>query len=242
MSYVACPQILSDPIAEVVLSAKGDDSKRSSSQVVASTAGGARHALLLDAVERFFILGLYCWMVGRMLPDVAAGLRLGDMLLIMGEGLVVIFFLIRIRTTEISRSPWEWLIASMATCAPLLVGPGGEQPLLPATATTVMLIGMALQFSAKLTLARSVGMVPAHRGLHTTGPYQFVRHPMYCGYLLMHIGFLALNPTWWNLSAYAVCNSLQVLRILAEERFLSRDPAYRNYQSQVAYRLLPGIF
>ena len=65
---------------------------------------------------------------------------------------------------------------------------------------------------------------------------------MYAGYPVMQVGFLALNPTWWNFAAYAICWTLQFRRLLAEERFLSRDPAYREYQTRVAYRILPGVF
>jgi protein-S-isoprenylcysteine O-methyltransferase Ste14 len=65
---------------------------------------------------------------------------------------------------------------------------------------------------------------------------------MYAGYLVMQVGFLALNPTWWNFAAYAICWTLQFRRLLAEERFLGRDPAYREYQSRVVYRILPGVF
>ena len=198
--------------------------------------------LLLDAAERLFVLGLYCWLVGRMVPGVMAGSRIGDMLLLLGEGIVVVFFMIRRRTAEISRSPLEWLLALGGTCLPLLVVAGDTEPWMPTAAVSAMLIGLSVQFHAKLTLGRSIGMVPAHRGLKTSGLYRFVRHPMYGGYLLTQIGFLALNPVWWNVSVYAMCHLLQVLRILAEERFLSRDPAYRDYQSRVAYRILPGIF
>jgi protein-S-isoprenylcysteine O-methyltransferase Ste14 len=65
---------------------------------------------------------------------------------------------------------------------------------------------------------------------------------MYAGYLLGHLGFLVVNLSGWNLLVYAVCYSLQVPRLLAEERLLSQDPGYRAYQATVRYRLLPGLF
>jgi protein-S-isoprenylcysteine O-methyltransferase Ste14 len=204
---------------------------------------GNRRALLLDAAERFFVVGLYAWMAIRLLPGVLAGGWCGNTLILLGEGLVVLFSLIRRRTTEISRSPVEWSLAAAATWTPLLVAPGAtEYAWLPSLWLLVMFVGLLLQFTAKLALARSFGLVPANRGLKTSGPYRVVRHPMYAGYLLMQVGFLALNPTAWNLAAYLVCWTLQVRRLLAEERFLGRDPAYREYQSRVAYRILPGVF
>jgi protein-S-isoprenylcysteine O-methyltransferase Ste14 len=65
---------------------------------------------------------------------------------------------------------------------------------------------------------------------------------MYAGYLISHLAFLALNPTPWNLLVYALCYAVQIPRLLAEERLLSADPDYRAYQTQVHYRLVPGVF
>jgi protein-S-isoprenylcysteine O-methyltransferase Ste14 len=84
--------------------------------------------------------------------------------------------------------------------------------------------------------------VPAHRGLKVAGPYRFVRHPMYAGYLLSHAAFLLMNPTVGNVAVYAVCYALQIPRIFAEERLLSRDPEYREYRRTVRYRLIPWLF
>jgi len=51
-----------------------------------------------------------------------------------------------------------------------------------------------------------------------------------------------MNPTLWNLAMYAVCDGLQIPRILAEERLLGRDRRYQDYRATVRYRLLPGVF
>jgi protein-S-isoprenylcysteine O-methyltransferase Ste14 len=201
-----------------------------------------RTPLLLDAIEQASVLLLFGWLVARLL---AAFLRTGgieNLLLMLSEGLVVLFFLIRRRTTVISRNPGEWMLALGATLTPLLVAPGGAVTVFPQGAATVILMGMLVQLHAKLVLGRSVGLVPAHRGLKLSGPYRFLRHPMYAGYLLTHIGFLALNLTWWNAAVYSLAVTLLVPRLLLEERFLARDPAYRDYSRQVRSRLIPGLF
>jgi len=65
---------------------------------------------------------------------------------------------------------------------------------------------------------------------------------MYAGYFLTQIGFLLANPSLWNLSVYLVAFAIQVLRLLAEERLLNEDAAYRDFASLVPYRLLPKVF
>jgi protein-S-isoprenylcysteine O-methyltransferase Ste14 len=208
-----------------------------------SLALGGRTALLLDTVERLIVVGLYIWMVSRMVASIMAAAWMGNVLLLVGEGLVVFFVAIRRPTTNISYSPFEWCLALAATSAPLMVVAGDKHSAwLPGFFTLVMLVGLLVQFAAKLTLARSFGLVPANRGLKLSGPYRFVRHPMYAGYLIMQIGFLALNPTWWNFAAYIVAWTLQVRRLLAEEAFLGRDSAYREYQERVTSRVIPGLF
>lgn len=203
----------------------------------------ALDARSLDWGERVIVLVLYGWLVARILMSYSDDGRLANLLLLPSEGLVVVFLLLRRRTTEISRSPWEWLMALAATCAPLMVTPGVGSPLIaPVAAALLLLVGMLLQVHAKLVLGRSFGCVPAHRGLKLVGPYRFVRHPMYAGYLLGHTAFLLINPTPWNACVYLVSYATQVPRLLAEERLLGRDPAYREYQAQVRFRLIPWLF
>ena len=49
--------------------------------------------------------------------------------------------------------------------------------------------------AGKLTLGRSFGLMPANRGVVSSGIYRFVRHPIYAGYLITHVAFLAAHPT-----------------------------------------------
>ena len=76
-----------------------------------------------------------------------------------------------------------------------------------------------------------------------SGPYARVRHPMYLGAILMYLASpLALGSYWALLPALLVVPIL-VARIANEEKVLERDlPGYREYEQDVRYRLLPGIW
>jgi protein-S-isoprenylcysteine O-methyltransferase Ste14 len=219
------------------------------------------HASAVDWAERLLVLGLYGWLVARLLGKYLADGGIVNLLLLPSEGMVVLFLLVRrppltlpspperggegrVRgAAAISRRPAEWLLALTATISPMLVNTGIGEPLIPITAAAFLLVmGLVVQVWAKLTLGRSLGLVPAHRGLKLSGPYRYVRHPMYAGYLLSHLAYLLVNPTWWNLAVYGLCYGLQFPRLLAEERLLRRDPSYCAYESAVRSRLIPGVF
>jgi protein-S-isoprenylcysteine O-methyltransferase Ste14 len=200
-------------------------------------------AALADAVERLVVLLLYLGLVARLVLHASQTGQVANLLLLASEGLAVVFIVLRRPAAQISTDWREWSLALAATLAPLLVHPskgGGLAP--PAVGALLLAMGMVIQVHAKLTLGRSFGCVPAHRGLKVAGPYRFVRHPMYAGYLLSHAAFLLMNPTVGNVAVYAVCYALQIPRIFAEERLLSRDPEYREYRRTVRYRLIPWLF
>jgi protein-S-isoprenylcysteine O-methyltransferase Ste14 len=111
-----------------------------------------------------------------------------------------------------------------------------------AAAVTLQALGMAWQAWAKLTLGRSFGLLPAHRGVVTSGPYALVRHPIYLGYLVAHIGFLLANFSGRNAVVLAVLYGLQVTRMVLEERVLYGASAeYRAYTQRVRWRFVPGV-
>ncbi len=197
--------------------------------------------LTLDVLERIAVLGLCIWLFVRLL---AAGLGIGSVLLAISEALNVVLIIIRRPTGQVSRRPGEWLLAIGGTTAVLLVIPTDPaKALVPTSAAALLLMtGLLTQIAAKLALGRSFGLIPANRGLKLAGPYRLVRHPMYFGYFLVHVGFFLLNPSLWNLAVYGVAYALQVPRLLVEERILAQDDAYVEYQQQVRYRLIPGVF
>ncbi|MFK7926714.1 MAG: isoprenylcysteine carboxylmethyltransferase family protein [Myxococcota bacterium] len=181
------------------------------------------------------------WLVVRLWPAGIGPEYWYQILLVVSEGLVAAFLVFRRSTASISMRPWDWAIAVAGTFLPLLVVPGGDSFLHP-VGPLLILLGTLIHLGAKLSLRRSFGLVAANRGVQKTGMYRLVRHPMYAGYMLTHLGFVCAAPAWWNVTVYAAAWLLLVLRILAEERLLLKDEAYASYAGSVRFRLLPFVF
>ena len=76
-----------------------------------------------------------------------------------------------------------------------------------------------------------------------TGPYQYVRHPMYLGIIVL---FLSVGPALSSLLALipgGLIAILFIVRTVKEDKMLLEElPGYKAYKTQVRYRLLPGIW
>jgi protein-S-isoprenylcysteine O-methyltransferase Ste14 len=83
---------------------------------------------------------------------------------------------------------------------------------------------------------------PRHRAqLVTTGPYAYVRHPMYLAVLLFGAGMLAGWRGWPHLVAFAtLCVVLHFKADREEELMGARFPDYAAYRARTR-RLLPFI-
>ena len=77
----------------------------------------------------------------------------------------------------------------------------------------------------------------------STGPYAFVRHPMYAGGLLYLLGMPLALGSYWGLLVLGAMMPFLIWRLLDEERFLSKHlPGYTEYCAKVRWRLIPGVF
>ena len=152
------------------------------------------------------------------------------------------FFVLIQKRGEVTIRAYALTIAVAGTCASMLVRPGGEQVLPPVVTGTMMFVGLAISVWSKLVLNRSFGIFAANRGVKNSGPYRLVRHPMYLGYIISQLGFLAANLSTRNAVVYAVAWTFQLARILEEEKLLRQDEAYRSFSERVRYRLVPGVF
>ncbi|MBR1247220.1 isoprenylcysteine carboxylmethyltransferase family protein [Bradyrhizobium sp. AUGA SZCCT0169] len=95
------------------------------------------------------------------------------------------------------------------------------------------------------SFAAPVIKVQAARGHHviSTGPYAFVRHPMYSGIMLFFIGVPLLLGSWWGVALAPLFAILFAVRARIEERTLIAGlPGYADYAARVRYRLVPGIW
>jgi protein-S-isoprenylcysteine O-methyltransferase Ste14 len=77
----------------------------------------------------------------------------------------------------------------------------------------------------------------------STGPYAFVRHPMYAGGLLLFIGTPLALGSFWGLLAFIATLPALIWRLLNEEKFLAENlPGYVEYCAKIRWRLIPGVF
>jgi protein-S-isoprenylcysteine O-methyltransferase Ste14 len=201
--------------------------------------------LALDIAERLFIVAVY----GQFAVTLLSGLFTGPfnviaLLLVISEALPILFVLLRAPSASLSQRPVDWLLAFAGTVVPLLVTPGVATGALVPIAVPVglMACGLLVEVSAKIVLGRGFGIVAANRGVKQAGPYRFVRHPMYAGYILTHVAFLLSAPSPRNAMLYFAALVLQVARIVREERVLNQDADYRAFAARVRYRLVPGVF
>ena len=200
-------------------------------------------AAVLDAIEKYAMATLFAFFAYRMIQ---AYLDTGSAvpLIYMTDQLVVLFFiLIRRSTKDLSLRVDDWLVGLAGTLFPILISPPSSTPIAPPVVLlTLVVLGFAIHLSAKLALRRSFGIIAANRGVKVSGPYKLVRHPMYLGYIVSQLGILLAGPTLLNIVLIGTCWILFVLRIIAEERVLMRDDAYRDFASRTRHRLVPGVY
>jgi protein-S-isoprenylcysteine O-methyltransferase Ste14 len=92
-----------------------------------------------------------------------------------------------------------------------------------------------------VSLGRSFGVFVAVRKVVLAGPYRYVRHPIYSGYVLMWLGIILSNLSIASVVLVAVHTSLMVYRARLEERRLAEaSPEYRAQLAQTGF-LFPRL-
>jgi protein-S-isoprenylcysteine O-methyltransferase Ste14 len=112
-------------------------------------------------------------------------------------------------------------------------------------ANAIILLSLVLVFRVfqENSYTASTVRVEANQPVIATGPYAWIRHPMYAGSIVGYLATpLALGSLFATIPAVLISGMI-VVRLLNEERFLSKDlPGYDAYCRQVRYRLIPHIW
>ncbi len=119
---------------------------------------------------------------------------------------------------------------------PLAVG-------LPALALVLLGYGSFFWVLRENSYASRVIEVTEDQRVISTGPYAWVRHPMYVAGLVMYMATPVALGSWWGLIPAVLLVPAMILRIVDEEAQLREQlVGYPEYCEKVRYRLLPGLW
>lgn len=77
----------------------------------------------------------------------------------------------------------------------------------------------------------------------STGPYRFIRHPMYAGAGLLVGAMPFALGSYWAFIPVVLMGVGIVLRIFHEEKYLTKKlKGYKDYCRKVSYRLIPFVW
>jgi len=93
-------------------------------------------------------------------------------------------------------------------------------------------------FSGTVRVQRERGHVVV-----STGPYQFVRHPGYAGWMISNLGSVIMLGSIWALLPAVIAVVALLARTVLEDQTLREElPGYAEYAQRIRYRLVPGIW
>ena len=108
----------------------------------------------------------------------------------------------------------------------------------------ITVAGAALAVGAIASLGSNFSIVPEARSLVVTGPYRWLRHPMYCAESLMMFGIALSDPRITYLIVATGVFALQLYRIRVEEQLLSAafPNMYEEFVARTRFRIIPLVW
>jgi len=202
------------------------------------TSAGLRHALGDCLLAASFLLATLP--AGRELTLTLAGAA--NLVWLTGAAIMAVMSFARFAPRSSSVNVRTLAASGGMLILPCLMRPGNMSGGALATAGLIFeLFGVVLTQVARVYMGRSFGVLPANRGIVSKGPFRWVRHPIYFGWLILSIGYAMCFANGYNIMLIAMTLPFMVWRIDQEEAHLSADPDYRRYMDRVRYRLWPGV-
>jgi protein-S-isoprenylcysteine O-methyltransferase Ste14 len=117
-----------------------------------------------------------------------------------------------------------------------------DQALPNLVSTACVLIGMIMMLVTIRHLGRSFSLVPQARSVVQTGPYRWIKHPLYFAEEIVVLGVVLQCLTPVTVIVLVLHIGVQVCRILYEEDLLRRNcPEYSSYEAS-RWRLVPHVW
>jgi protein-S-isoprenylcysteine O-methyltransferase Ste14 len=182
------------------------------------------------------IFGSFCFaflLIVRLAQMAQSGIDLLGVLLALQAGLAVFWMIFRRRPSV--EAHWTvQLLAWFSAIIPLMMQTSENARL-----SWLSMPGLLVMLWAFWSLGSSFSIAPAARKLVISGPYRFLRHPMYAGEIISLAGFCIGSPLVWNWSVLLVFALSIGYRISQEEILLKRYSVYAHF---VKWRLVPGVW
>ena len=164
----------------------------------------------------------------------------------------------RTRLQHHNQKRWDrvfGVVSGMITFSWLLVMPLDavrfKWSMMPLTLQIMGLVGLVIALTIIYLTFRenaylsTVVRIQDERGqkVISTGPYHYIRHPMYTGIGIMFISAALLLGSWLGFMFAIILVILYAIRSIFEERTLQEELAgYTEYAASVRYRLIPHIW
>ena len=117
-----------------------------------------------------------------------------------------------------------------------------QYPNLETAALVTSFVGLTLSFWAAWYLGMCFSIVPEARRLVQTGPYRWIRHPLYLAGFVIGVGLLGVKLSPPALGLFLAFVGTQALRMAYEEEVLTEAlPEYRSYR-RCTWALLPFVY
>lgn len=160
-------------------------------------------------------------------------------------GLLIFFHVIRSRPVN-KAVGWKPKISALLGLTLgnvlLLLDRSASSLSLDMVSATLLVVGNYLCVVVLLHLGRSISIMAEARRLVTSGPYRFIRHPLYLAEQVAIIGIFLQFLSWQAALVLLTHFFFQIRRMLNEERVLTETfPDYRDYAKRTA-RLIPGVW